>query len=153
MKYDSQSPSIEEREPCIDQIIERLARIETIVDIKFKEIEKAREVSWDQLEKELTLAKEVHDNDRTSSASSLEYKLQTMNNFQRRMEKLEAEFVTNKILNDEVNKLSVKIDSELGKIKQKIDADRKIIHIGIGVAVSFQFLVGIVALILRHLGI
>lgn len=91
-------------------IIARIVRLETATGLKFKEIEKATTLARDQIEKDKTLQR-----------TQLDHRLEGMNEFQRRMDKLEGTFATSKDL----------------------EGIKKMMWIGVGIAISFQFILGI----------
>jgi len=65
------------------ETLERLVRLETEVRLKVAEWEKA-----------LVLAREMADAERCATKSILEHRLEGMNEFQKRMDRLEATFAT-----------------------------------------------------------
>ena len=99
-------------------IAERLARLEEKTSLKFAEMEKA-----------LVLARELVDKERIDTKSTLEYRLAGMNEFQKRMDKLEGTFVTKEnltIYKDQTAK-------DIANIS-------RLVYIGIGVVMAIQFL-------------
>ena len=98
-------------EPTNKNTIDRLARLETCVNLKFVELDKA-----------LTLARDLARDERENTKVELDRRLEGMNQFQKRMDRLEGTFATQK----------------------ELQALSKIIYIGIGIVLAIQFLFGVV---------
>lgn len=81
---------------------DRIVKLETRVDLKFEE-----------LEKNISLAKQ-----------NLDYRLQGMNEFQKRMDKLEGTFAT----------------------KEEVQSNSRLIYIGIGILFAFQIAIQVVGM-------
>lgn len=86
--------------------LERLAKLETHVVLKFKELDTAT-----------ILARELAEKERDRTKRELDYRLSGMNEFQKRMDKLEGTFATREML-------------------QQVE---KIVYIGIGIVIALQF--------------
>ena len=86
--------------------LSRLVRLETKVCLKFEEMEKA-----------VCLAREHAEAARAEAKDIIEHRLETLNEHQRRMDRLEATFATKDMLN----------------------ATNRIVYIGVGIIVALQF--------------
>jgi hypothetical protein len=96
--------------------LSRIVRLETKMSLKFDELEKA-----------LVLAREMVNKDLDSYKGQLGHRLDGMNEFQRRMDKLEGTFVTKEILKHELSFLFIRISTM-----------EKLFYIGIGVILALQ---------------
>ena len=88
------------------ETLERLVRLETKVHMKFESLEQA-----------LMLARQTVKSDRDERKIELDRRLEGMNQFQKRMDKLEGTFATR---------------SELAAVS-------KLLYIGLGIVAAFQF--------------
>ena len=99
--------------------LERLVRLETKICLKFEELEKA-----------IVLAREISEKDKVLARETIDARLQHMNEFQRRMEKLEGTFITQSCL-----------DEELRIIQHQVNLQGRLIYIGVGIVIAIQFIV------------
>jgi CHASE3 domain sensor protein len=98
--------------------LSRLVRLETKVCLKFEEMEKAIVLAREQIERDKELAK-----------NDLDRRLASMNEFQKRMDKLEGTFATKDYVNDTIASINLRINSV-----------EKLVFIGVGILISLQFI-------------
>lgn len=89
-------------------ILTRLVRLETTVSLKFEEMDKA-----------LVLARELAKTNRENTNAALDHRLEGMNQFQKRIDKLEGTFATK---------------DALGKIE-------RLVYVGVGIVIAIQFFI------------
>ena len=89
------------------ETLERLAKVETYINLKFSEQDKA-----------LELARQTSEDQRKEAKDANDLRLEHMNQFQRRMDKLEGTFAT----------------------KDQVAALSRIVYIGLGIILTLQFL-------------
>lgn len=134
---DGQYPGIERRKD--GDIIARIVRLETKVCLKFEEMEKATVLAREQIEKDKILARQ-----------QLDHRLEGMNEFQRRMDKLEGTFVTKPDLDSAIRETKSDLDgaiketkSDLGgaikAVSVKSNVIEKLVYTGVGIIVTLQF--------------
>jgi len=99
-----------------EDISNRMVRLETKVCLKFEEMEKALVLARDQIER-----------GRVENKESLDYRLEGMNQFQKRMDKLEGTFAT-----------KTEVANVYDKVKADITANSRLIYIGVGALLAFQ---------------
>jgi hypothetical protein len=92
----------------MDDTLSRLVRLETAVELKFEELEKA-----------LILARELAKNDRETATNVLNHRLEGMNEFQKRMDKLEGTFAT----------------------KTELRGVERLVYVGVGIVLAVQFVI------------
>ena len=94
----------------------RLVRLETKVCLKFEELEKS-----------IVLAREQVSHNRDLARNQVEYRLQGMNEFQKRMNKLEETFAVKE-----------NVGKDIDDLKDRINSNAKLLYIGIGVVLTLQ---------------
>ena len=94
--------------------LSRLVRLETKVCLKFEEMEKALVIARENIEKDKSLAQE-----------QLTRKLEGMNEFQKRMDKLEGTFITRESVTVELNSIRNLITTEIKAIGVTLEAVKK----------------------------
>ena len=95
-----------------DDIQSRLARLETRTDLKFAEMEKA-----------LVLARDLAERDREVATTTLNNRLESMNEFRAQINKAEATYATKDA-----------VDARIKEIE-------RLVYIGVGLLLALQFLV------------
>jgi hypothetical protein len=121
-------------------IMARLIRLETKVCLKFEEMEKA-----------LVIARELVEKDKILARESVNTHFEQINQFQKRMDKLESSFATKPDVQKEVDAaagklagevtaLSLLIHSVKDSLDVQINALKRLVYIGVGIAISLQFM-------------
>jgi hypothetical protein len=108
--------------------LSRLVRLETKICLKFEEIEKATVLAREQIEKDKVLARQ-----------QLDHRLEGMNEFQRRMDKLAGTFVTKSDLEGAIKATKSDLEGAIKAINIKASATEKLVMIGVGIVVTLQF--------------
>lgn len=100
-------------------ILERLVKLETAVGLQFTEMEKA-----------LILAREQIERDKRDAANTLNHRLEGMNEFQKRMDKLEGTFITEKTC-----------EQRQKEIDRRVSINSRLIYIAVGIFLMLEFLI------------
>ena len=103
------------------ETLERLVRLETKAEAKF-----------DSLDKALVLARELIEREKSQAKADLDHRLEGMNQFQKRMDRLEGTFATK----DEISLLQKVVGTFA--TKDELTALWRIAWIGIGVMLTLQ---------------
>ena len=103
--------------------LERLVRLETKVCLKFEELDKALILARDTSEKSRVEARETIEKSRCESKETIDHRLEGLNQYQKRIDRLEGTFATK--------------DDRL-VLNTRIDKLERVVYMGVGIALAFQ---------------
>ena len=109
-------------------ILERLVKLETTVDLGFKSMDNA-----------LVLARTTAESDRNRVKSELDHRLTGINEFQHRIDRLEATYVTLTYLDAKLTNLNETIRALSISFNTQLKSISRIVYIGVGIAIALQF--------------
>jgi len=116
-----------------DDTLQRLARLETKVEEKFCSIKE-----------NLVLARDVSKDAKVLARNQLDAHLKGINEFQKRMDKLENTFATKDGVNEKIEGLRTTLDGKINALSilhgQRINTLTKLVYIGVGGALVLELL-------------
>jgi hypothetical protein len=107
--------------------LERLARLETKVHLKFAELDKAIILAANNVEKEKNYTREQNAD---------HFKL--VNNFQARMDKMSEAFAVKHDVHSDLDRMKLAFDDKLELLKSLINNNTKLIYIGVGILLCLE---------------
>lgn len=111
----------------MEDIEVKLARLETKVDLKFEEMEKAIVLAREQIEMQRALAK-----------NDLDIRLEGMNQFRQQINRMEGSLVTKDQLANELKSVREYANGEVRTLGARIDSLSKLVYMGLGIVIALQ---------------
>jgi hypothetical protein len=107
--------------------LERLVRLETKICLKFEELDKTCPVRHAIIDRDIVLARETLEKSRIEAKETIEHRMEGMNQFQKRIDRLEASFATK----DDISYTKKIFDD-------KYDTLARLVYIGVGLVLAAQ---------------
>ena len=151
--------------PCLNTdslILDRIARVETEIKVRFEEWDKARVLAHEafekdivlareQVDKELKLAKEMHDVEWKRTQEQIQFKLDIQNQYQKKIDRLENTFTSKDVLTNLEEKIKLFHASDIKIIDHQFDTVKRLVYTGVGIAIGLHLVSGFLFIMFRHL--